>query len=185
VNFGEILNEWDRETGKPYGKKRLKEDEQRALRNEGTETGTSGDENPAGAKSRTPEKEPPRAHPVDVWMRRYGIEDKDTRNADSPETVSPAERRRMLRARKPEAVIDLHGMTRDEAWSRLESFFADCRRRGLGKVLVIHGKGTHSGNGAVLIPLVRHFIEQHPHAGESGYSAREDGGSGSTWVILK
>lgn len=180
MNFGEILNEWDRETGKPYGKKRLKEDAQRASRNEPEETGTVGD-----GKARTVPKELPRAHPVDVWMRRYGIEDKDTRTGDSPEAPTPAERRRMLHARKPEAVIDLHGMTRDEAWSRLESFFADCRRRGLEKVLVIHGKGTHSGNGSVLISLVRLFIEQHPHAGESGFSAREDGGSGSTWVILK
>ncbi len=175
MNFGEILNEWDRETGKPYGKKRLKEDEQRALRNEPPESGKAG----------SSKKEAPRAHPVDVWMRRYGIEDKDGRVADASEAVSPAERRRLLHARKPEAVIDLHGMTRDEAWSRLESFFADCSRRGLGKVLVIHGKGTHSGNGSVLISLVRLFVEQHPHAGESGFSAREDGGSGSTWVILK
>jgi len=30
VNFGDILDEWERETAKPYGKKRIKEDTQRA-----------------------------------------------------------------------------------------------------------------------------------------------------------
>ena len=84
-----------------------------------------------------------------------------------------------------EAVIDLHGCTRDEAWSRLESFFADCRRRGLQKVLIIHGKGTHSDGGSVLLQVVKQFLEQNRHAGESGLSRKEDGGSGSTWVLLK
>ncbi len=177
MNFGDILKEWDNETAKPYGKKRLKADELRVSAADSTD-GDASTEIFSGAKV-------PRAHPVDVWMRRHGIENKDTTSTGSPEIITPAERRRLLHARKPEAVIDLHGMTRDEAWPRLESFFADCRRRGLEKVLIIHGKGTHSGNGSVLISLVRHFLEQNPHAGESGFSTREEGGSGATWVILK
>ncbi len=182
MNFGDILKEWDKETARPYGRKRIKEDESRALL---PDPASDEDESSGVASGAPKKKEPPRAHPVDVWMRRYGIEDKDTAIAGSPEAVSPAERRRLLHSRKPEAVIDLHGMTRDAAWTRLESFFGDCRRRGFEKVLIIHGKGTHSEGGSVLISLVRTFIEQNPHAGESGFSAREDGGSGSTWVILK
>ena len=181
MNFGDILKEWDAETAKPYGRKRLKEDELRAS----TADPADVDPDVPDTATRARKKEPPHAHPVDVWMRRHGIEDKDTATAASAEAVTPAERRRLLHARKPEAVIDLHGMTRDDAWTRLESFFADCRRRGFEKVLIIHGKGTHSEGGSVLISLVKHFIEQNPHAGESGFSAREDGGSGSTWVILK
>jgi len=86
---------------------------------------------------------------------------------------------------KCEAVVDLHGCTRDDAWIRLETFFADCHRRGLQKVLVIHGKGTHSDGGSVLFQVVKQFLEQNPHAGESAFSRKEDGGSGSTWVLLK
>ena len=181
MDFGDILNDWDTKTAKPYGKKKLKEDDRRETAAEAEERvrGETGDSSPPAKSSQTA----PRPHPVDVWLRRYGVEDKD--RSGSHETVSPAERRRALRTLKPEAVIDLHGLTRDVGWTRLESFFADCRRRGFKKVLIIHGKGTHSGNGSVLIDLVRVFIERSRHAGESGFSEREAGGSGSTWVILK
>lgn len=185
VDFGDILNDWDKKTAKPYGKKKLKEDDRRetAAEAETRLRGEAGDSSPPAKVPPASSSAAPRPHPVDVWLRRNGVEDKD--RSGSHETVSPAERRRALRSLKPEAVIDLHGLTRDEAWTRLESFFADCRRRGFKKVLIIHGKGTHSGNGSVLIDLVRVFIERSPRAGESGFSEREAGGSGSTWVILK
>lgn len=122
---------------------------------------------------------------MDVWLRRYGTVNKDAILDEAPETVSPAERRRRLHAMKPEAVIDLHGLTRDDAWSRLELFFADSVRRGFKKVLIIHGKGTHSPEDPVLRRMVRLFLEQNRHAGESGTSEKDSGGSGSTWVILK
>jgi len=122
---------------------------------------------------------------MDVWIRRYGTQDKDTVNANDESSVTPAEKRRRLRAKKCEAVIDLHGLTRDEAWTRLESFFGDCRRKGLEKILIIHGKGTHSVENPVLRRMVSAFLEQNIHAGESGVSSKDDGGSGSTWVILK
>ena len=166
MDFGDILSEWDKETAKPYGKKRLKEDEKHGISVISTETLA-------------------KAHPVDVWLRRYGIQDKDNTAGEECETITPAERRQLKHAMKPEAVIDLHGCTRDEAWSRLEAFFADSQCRGLQKILIIHGKGTHSDNGSVLQQVVKHFIEQNRHAGESGLSKKEDGGSGSTWVLLK
>ena len=79
----------------------------------------------------------------------------------------------------------LHGLAREDAWLRLESFFADACRRRLEKVLIIHGKGTHSAEDPVLGPMVKLFLERNRHAGESGHSGRELGGTGSTWVILK
>ncbi len=178
MDFGDILRDWDTATAKPYGKKKLKADEK---------AGTGKNERSEPSKSASTSKKAPlsHAHPVDTWLRRYGVQDKDSSLEDSGETVSPSERRRKKHALKAEAVIDLHGLTRDDAWQRLESFFADCSRRGFQKVLIIHGKGTHSGNGSVLMSLVKQFIEQNPHAGESGFSDRESGGSGSTWVILK
>jgi DNA-nicking Smr family endonuclease len=211
MDFGDILDEWERETAKPYGKKRLAANARRE--------GPRGDESPESAKSADGEKNSGgessasrgvksrgeksrgvqshqsvkpiddvstrRVNPMELWLRQYGVEDKDTAAAGSPERESPAERRRRLHAAKCDAVIDLHGLTRDDAWARLESFFADAVRRGLEKVLIIHGKGTHSAEDPVLGPMVRLFLEQHRHAGESGYSAKESGGAGSTWVILK
>jgi DNA-nicking Smr family endonuclease len=168
MDFGDILDEWDRETAKPHGKKRIAEDARRG----GERT---AQEPPAN----------PRVNPMDAWLRRYGTEDKDSLSADSPARETPAERRARLRAKRCDAVIDLHGLTRDDAWIRLESFFAGAVRQGLEKVLIIHGKGTHSADDPVLGPMVRVFLERNPHSGESGHSGKEAGGTGSTWVILK
>jgi len=167
MDFGDILNQWDESTAKPYGKKRIREDDV------------------AEASKPAPSVEAPRANPIDIWLRRNGIEDKDSRLDGTGEIESPAARRHRLHALKPEATIDLHGLTRDEAWARLESFFGDCLRRKLSKVLIIHGKGSHSEEDPVLKRMVRLFLEQNSHAGESGHPGHTEGGSGSTWVLLK
>ena len=148
------------------------------------DTGTSSGSGEVSKASKTA-KAQPKANPMDVWIRRYGTQDKDTANAHEEASETPAEKRRRLRTMKCEAVIDLHGLTRDEAWTRLESFFVDCRRKGLEKILIIHGKGTHSAENPVLRQMVNAFLEQNTHAGESGVSSKDEGGSGSTWVILK
>lgn len=178
MDFGDILNDWERSTAKPYGKKRM---DQEARQDRPDRAGPA----PSGSTPATPKREEPRANPIDVWLRRNGVQDKDTVLGEGGEPESPAARRKRLHALRPEASIDLHGLTRDDAWARLEAFFADCRRRGLSKVLIIHGKGTHSENDPVLKGVVRLFLERNPHAGESGHSTHGEGGSGSTWVILK
>jgi DNA-nicking Smr family endonuclease len=169
MDFGDILDEWERETAKPHGKKSHK----------------AARPSESGERAVTPSASETRANPMDAWLRRYGVEDKDSATDQRVDAESPAERRRRLRSARPDAVIDLHGLTRDDAWARLTAFFADARRRGFGKVLIIHGKGSHSAEDPVLGPLVRLFIERNPHAGESGHSSRDEGGTGSTWVILK
>ena len=147
---------------------------------------------------------------LDQWDKQAGpVYDKDAKAGDSAKaedfayssTVTAglagnrrsAIRRKRLLRKSPEAVIDLHGLTRDEAWDALTVFFNDARNKGLEKVLVIHGKGNHSGDrgsgrGAdtgVLKKMVRDFIERCPFAGESGYSEGRAGGEGSSWVLLK
>ena len=97
------------------------------------------------------------------------------------------ERRRRLIRKKPDAYIDLHGLTSDEAWRALEIFFEDSRNKGHEKVQIIHGKGNHLSGGSegALKFLSRRFIENCSIAGESGQNPARDGGSGATWVILK
>lgn len=186
MNFGDILDEWDRETAKPRGKKKIIEDQRRERAAEKVDSSACQDEDDNKARARSAREDAEkRANPMDVWLRRYGTENKDALLDDSIESISPAEQRRRLRSMRPEAVIDLHGLTRDAAWARLESFFADSVRRGFKKVLIIHGKGVHSPDDPVLRQMVRLFLEQNSHAGESGASEKDSGGSGSTWVILK
>jgi DNA-nicking Smr family endonuclease len=131
---------------------------------------------------------------LDQWDKSAGpFYDKDAASlsgGSADNRASAAFRRKKLLRKSPDAIIDLHGLTRDEAWDALAGFFNDAKNRGLEKVLVIHGKGNHSGeNGSsdtgVLKKLARDFIERCPFAGESGYSDGRSGGEGSSWVLLK
>jgi DNA-nicking Smr family endonuclease len=157
VDFGDILDEWERgerDPAKPRG------------------------------KSRGPgPSEPPADKPLARWLRTHEVYDKDADDPELRETESPALRRRRLLTRRPDAVIDLHGLTRDQAWDALEGFFETGRRRAYEKLAIIHGKGNHSSGEAVLKRTVREFIERCPFAGQSGQGG--EGGSGTTWVLLK
>jgi DNA-nicking Smr family endonuclease len=126
-----------------------------------------------------------RANPMEVWLNRYGTVDKD-KIQDEADENERAHNINYLKQLRPEDRIDLHQMTRDEAWSALESFVTSCVRRGLRKVLIIHGKGEHShGSDPVLGPMVKSFIEQDQRLGLSGHPDRNHGGNGATWVIIR
>ena len=112
-----------------------------------------------------------------------GIYDKD--EEEDVKTDSPRDKRRRLKNKKPDAEIDIHGLNRDEAWQKMETFFRESKDSGREKILVIHGKGNHSTGEAVLKRMVLEFIEHCPFAGESGRGKAAAGGEGATWVLLK
>ena len=167
MNFGDILNQWETQTQRPYGKKRISKEAKNlpeaAYIAENTQT----------------------LNPMDYWLRRHGVYDKDADNSENSSIFDNLAEKRRLRAMRPQAEIDLHGMTLEEAYSALVTFFEDAVRREYQKVLIIHGKGNHSQNGPVLARFVQKFLETNSHAGETGHPKGRDGGSGSTWVILK
>ena len=84
-----------------------------------------------------------------------------------------------------EAVIDLHGLTATEAQTQLHNFFIKAHKKGLKKVLIIHGKGIHSKEEPVLKKEVMYFIEHSPIAGKHGIPGAAEGGSGAVWVAIK
>ena len=120
-------------------------------------------------------------NPMDAWLNENKVIDKDA--LLTPEQETSAARRSRLLNKRHEDFIDIHGLTREEAWLALERFIENCAGRGLEKVLIIHGKGNHSKNRAVLKLCVRDFLEKCPYTGESGQS--DTGGTGATWVLLK
>lgn len=163
MDFGQILDQWDRQS-KEKPKKRLD----------------------SGGEEKTPEvkpKEEKRVDPLTAWIRVNGVADKDAEMEE--DRISAAERRRFLLRKRPDAVVDLHGLTREEAWNQLETFFSQSKSQGAEKVLIVHGKGTHSEGEAVLQRTTREFIERCPYAGQSGTASVAEGGSGATWVLLK
>ncbi len=126
-----------------------------------------------------------RANPMEVWLNRYGTVDKD-RIADEKNENAKLHNIDYLKKIKPQATIDLHQLTKDEAWNRLNAFVSECKQKNLKKILIIHGKGIHSnGSDPVLGPMVKMFIEQDKRLGTSGHPDRNNGGNGATWVLIK
>ncbi|WP_428769721.1 Smr/MutS family protein [Treponema sp. HNW] len=125
-----------------------------------------------------------RINPMDLWMRRYGVVDKDAafERMEEKRRYSSAASIKKLPF---EAQLDLHGLTREEAWQSLDSFIGECSRRKLKKVLIVHGKGNHSAEEPVLKDTVRAFIEKDTRLGSSGHPSGAEGGRGATWVIIR
>ena len=119
---------------------------------------------------------------MEAWLSNNEVYDKDANEYKKP---APGEYRRNLHRIKPDDILDIHGLTGNEAEIALEHFFEKANDRDYKKLRIIHGKGNHSQGEAVLGRIVRKFIEQCPFAGESGYEKAATGGSGATWVLLK
>jgi DNA-nicking Smr family endonuclease len=83
--------------------------------------------------------------------------------------------------------IDLHGLTGDEAVAELTAFLEVSRRRGLGCVKVIHGRGLRSPGEPVLksavARLLKGALSKHVRAYSTAHP--KDGGLGATYVLLK
>ena len=124
-------------------------------------------------------------HVMDSLLEKY-IPEKDTIvRKEITEDIHPGEKRNKLLRMKVERTIDLHGHTVAEAIERLNSFMEQCRKDGVRKVLIIHGKGNHSRKAPILAKKVLHFIQKSPLAGEYGTASKELGGKGALWVIIR
>jgi len=89
---------------------------------------------------------------------------------------------------RPEARLDLHGMTRDQAYAALMSFVENSQAAGKRCVIVITGRGRTSEGGGVLrsetpgwlnSPLVRSRVLAFATA------KPRDGGAGALYVLLR
>lgn len=183
MDMGDILAQWD---------KVQKEDKEKAreraraaqVSHKKANALTADEKELQKAKSENPGK--PVINPMEFWLNRYGTVDKDKIAEESRERTKEQDRNYVLNM-KPEAILDLHGLHQEEAYVQLERFITDCKRRGLRKVMLIHGKGIHThGTDPVLGEVVRRFIEADKRCGQSGHPKNKaEGGSGATWVILK
>ncbi|GMO20052.1 MAG: Smr/MutS family protein [Treponemataceae bacterium] len=124
---------------------------------------------------------------LEQWLQNNSVPDKDfiaRETAEKNRRIS----RRIAQAMEIDDVVDLHGLTQDEAWSALENFVDRCYRSGDKKILIIHGKGNHSAQGegeGVLKKMVGTFVARSSRIGLSGHPENKDGGSGATWAIIR
>jgi len=87
---------------------------------------------------------------------------------------------------RPEATLDMHGMSVDEARDCLIEFIDDCRRHRLRSAIIIHGKGFRSsGARPVLKSMVNNWLRQHDAIMAFSSAQPADGGSGALYVLLK
>jgi DNA-nicking Smr family endonuclease len=102
--------------------------------------------------------------------------------------------RRLLRQLKRgdfalQAHFDLHGMIREEARSRVESFLEESRVRGRRTVLLVHGRGLNSKDH---IPVLKNALVAWLTRGRLSRrvlafctSRPTDGGAGALYVLLR
>ena len=96
MTFEEILNQWEARIQRPYGRKRMRKDAK----------------NPTAAAYNAENNQ--KINPMDYWVRRYGVYDKDAQDSQDPAPLDNQAEKRRLRAMRPQAEIDLHGMTLEE-----------------------------------------------------------------------
>ena len=181
MDMGDILDQWDN----------LKKKEKAATREKQKQPQVSHKKANAPSKDerviqKAQASKQPQINPMEYWLNRYGTVDKDKIAEESVERTKQQDREYVLNMR-PEAYLDLHGLHQDEARMKLDSFITDCKKRGLRKVMIIHGKGIHTqGTDPVLGEVVRRFIESDYRCGTSGHPKNKaEGGTGATWIILK
>ena len=178
MDFGDILEQWDE-----MQKNAAKQKKGAAQVSHKKANAPSAEEKAAAALRGNSNE--PRINAQELWMRRYGIVDKDALE-ERTEARERFKSRKELERMKIDDKIDLHGQTQDEANILLERFVTDCENRGCKKILIVHGKGIHSrGADPVLNVLVKNFIEHDKRLGTSGHPDLSGGGTGATWVILK
>lgn len=88
---------------------------------------------------------------------------------------------------RPEAHIDLHGMTQAEAHTELKGFVAECQMADLRTLLVITGKGSVK-DGGVLRRMVPRWLNQPPLRAmvvAIEQAAPRDGGLGAYYLLLR
>lgn len=89
---------------------------------------------------------------------------------------------------EPDAELDLHGKTQEEAIHMVQNFLLVSHRKRLRHVLIITGKGLNSGEeGPVLKQAVRRWLERNGGRYMTGYvhAPPRLGGEGALWVWLR
>ncbi len=86
----------------------------------------------------------------------------------------------------PQASLDLHGSTLDQACERLDRFLASCLEHGIRCVRVIHGKGIGSREGE---PVLKAAVRQHLCRLEAVQAwvrcGEHEGGEGALHALLR
>ena len=99
-----------------------------------------------------------------------------------PRRMKQVERGQLI----PEDELDLHGLTVDEAKTRVRFFLQNAIYQGFRTVLLITGRGLHSASGPVLRSAMEKLLREHNgQVVEWGVAPRRYGGEGALVVFLR
>lgn len=124
-------------------------------------------------------------------LARLGTDGDDTEVEDDSLFLRPGLPREILRKlRRTHWVIqdqvDLHGLGADDAAAATAAFLADCRRRGVRCVRIIHGKGLRSrGREPVLKRRIRKLLTRRDEVLAFVEPHAVHGGGGAVVVLLE
>ncbi len=174
------------------------QDEPRSFAEEMVRLGVQRMAKPQGAAAAKPPVAKPIAEsapPVgdeELFVSALGKLDKSfvDQYPDDEEPVIAAPRRmKQLRQGKltPEATLDLHGETRDEAREKVRYFLENAVYHGMKAVLIITGRGRGSGGEPVLRGEIEQYLDGDGRAGvvEWGRAPKQHGGDGALVVFLR
>jgi DNA-nicking Smr family endonuclease len=84
-----------------------------------------------------------------------------------------------------ENVLDLHGLTVNQARKELLTFITECEAAGMRHVIIVHGKGFRSKDKPIIKSMVNRWLRVVDNV-LAFHSARpKDGGNGAVYVLLK
>jgi DNA-nicking Smr family endonuclease len=194
MDFGKILDEWDRQRSRRVSEEGPRSDEEdggaaaRGTPNSRAAAAPRCEPEAQAADRKARGAEPDGTAYLKRWLLRNSVPDPDERESGADEEEAPAggpASAERIKRMRPQAALDLHGKTRAEAELAIGRFLNEAQRRGLEKVLIIHGKGIHSESEPVLASGVRKILEESPMVGAFGPAARESGGRGATWARIR
>lgn len=166
MSFDDILSQWEEQKRK----------ERQQSQKESTQKKSPGESSRKGEKGIS----------MDSLLEQYPPDRQMGERKERPDRIITHTRKKMLNRMEPQDTLDLHGWSGLEALKELESFLKMSKRRGLKKVLIIHGKGIHSPGGeSVLRPLVKQYLEKSSLVRDFGRATGQSGGSGATWILLR
>lgn len=119
---------------------------------------------------------------INLYPPTKNVEQEKIRGEKKRKPQSPG--RKTLEKMDPQLTLDVHGLCGREAREETLQFIKSCLKRGIKKGFIIHGKGLHSQEGAVLRPMIRKLLDSHPQVKSWGKASYKEGGEGASWFIL-
>lgn len=86
---------------------------------------------------------------------------------------------------RPEASLDLHGYRQNEALDLLQEFIDDALQRRYRMLLIVHGQGYRSSDGAVLKPLLQRWLAEQSQVLAWCPAQARDGAGGASYIYLR